>query len=129
MSQSARCDAGRLLLKVVTAMVLVFAIIENGFFFLALTWNLAAMISVCIPILLVLTDLLFLWLRFRFRDANRALLGAAVAAAAAPWTGLFLLVESTEHFRPWPKGPEAAYLFGSLIPFALLAAVGLGKRR
>ena len=128
MSQSNRLDAGSLLWGIATAIVLVFAIIENGFFFLALTWSLAFTIILFLPLILGLTYLLFLWLRFRHIDARWALLGSALAAAAAPWTWFLLLAEATE-FLPGPKGQEAASLFGPLIPYALIAAIGLGKRR
>lgn len=116
------------MLKGVAVILLLFGIIENGWLFLALTWNLGAMISLCIPIVTILTDLLFLWLRFAFRDDGRALLGAAAATAMAPWAAVLSIVLSSEQSRLWPGGVDAAYLLGSMVPYVLLAAVGLGSR-
>jgi hypothetical protein len=123
MSQSARRDANRLALKVITAIVLGFAIIENGWFFVELALWIPWLTMVYIVTIAGASCFLFLWLRFRFREDTWAVLGTAVAAAAWPWT-LFL-----SFALPSPKFLDAAWLFGPLIPYALLAAVGLCKRR
>ena len=130
MSQADRDRPRRLLLKVVIAIILVIAVIENGELLPLALWMPPFMLFV--PTILGLSYFLFVWLRYRLRDDHWALLGTVIAAAVWPWTCFLVcflsLVYSTERSLPTAEGQYLALLFGPLIPYAILAGVGLCKR-
>jgi hypothetical protein len=123
MSQVDRADESRFL-KCATQLLLGVVILENGFALLVVAAMAPVLCFLIIAALAGLTYFLFGWLRLNNLNATLALIGTALAAAAWPWTTLLLL----GWLLPIEHGVDLAWLFGPLVPYPLIAAVGLGKR-
>jgi hypothetical protein len=107
MNQPNRRIAGRLSINIVIGVLLVVALIQDRhLWFLILN-----------PVSIGLACLLFLGLHHRLRDASRALLLAAIAAAVWPWTA-FLCAS-----RLGDVG--VGLLMGFLAPYVIIAVAAM----
>ena len=113
-------------LRWATCMLLGVAILESGGFILGFSL-MAPPLIILIPTIFALSVWLFRWLCFCGIPATWALLCTALAVMVWPWTTV-MLIGWFGTLLAGPKGIDLAWLFGPLVPYAVIAVGGLVQR-
>ena len=106
--------------------LLTVAILESGGFILAVSAMAPPLLVILTPVIVGLSVTLYRWLCVRGLSATCALMCTSLAVVSWPWTTVLLIGWPV---APGPKGIDLAWLFGPLIPYAVIGAAGLAHRR